>query len=636
MDDATREIMGLPYNTMFSYWQHYWSHCIEKLIDNDNVSFMVIGPKMLLNDLIEELEGHGLSNQDNISNYIKQIHDLDESDKAFHSLCYPIVACLLQRLGNKVNRESSILLCKKILDTLIVKHYFSLLLDWLAETIDKTPNNSFESRKIINEITHLVIAEYVAEGFLLDEIINYASAIPGVVRDVDGEVIAAPLEFETLKISDFASKKEYYKAVSDCIKNRDIYNCIGILKDYYYEPPRSAYYIVRLNGLKGQIDDYIGEINIYSPKIKRYITEESLSKIETITEDRDRVNAAVPIEFVSLNQAKVIGEAILEEVLDILMLTYRTKEPITIATNLCAVVADGKEISWRHSVRGNDPLMASKDEMMRYLDALDLSDVKGDGFKFLTEKHHVLEVERGTFKRRLKNAAHWYTKAVSADKDVDTLLYSWFAIEGLLKVDNQTQSEIVDKNPTNSLKVIQEFVVSIICIRYPFNYLRDTYRNFIYLTNQYDNYYDITEDVIIKAGLNVKEGDRYRDGDFLKAIPDLIKCVNNDIVKDELAELHMFYQNDKGLKNKADQLKNDLQMIYRLRNMIVHNAALSCVNLSFYAREAKWLSQMVIRYVIDHVSGNKTIGEIVLGAKLNYQVFLANLDKEFDLLKSIK
>lgn len=634
MDDYRREIMELPYKNLYSYWQHYWSNCIDNLIDKDNVSFKIVGPRMLLKDLIEEIDGHDLYNQENIAYFRNQIRTLDKNDEVFHTLCHPIVVCLLQRLGNKNNKESSIILCKKILDTLVVKQYFTLLVDWLADTIDKTSINDYSSRKKINEITHLVIAEYVAEGFLLDEIKSFATEIPGVAIAVGGIVMAAPPEFDTLKESDFSTQEEYYEAVFVAIKKRSVYKSLDELKHYYYEPPREAFFIVRLNGLKGQIDDYIGDINIYSPKIKRYITENnSLSQVETVTEDRDRVNAAIPIEFVSLYQAKVLAEAKLEEVLDMLMLTYRTKEPVTIATNFCAVVADGKEISWSHSVRGNDPLMLSKDEMSRYLDALDLTDVKKDDFQFMTEKHRIFEVGQDALKRRLKNAAHWYTKAIAADKGVDTLLYSWFAIEGLLKVNRQTQSEIVDKDP-NSLKVIQEFVISIFCKRYPFNYLRRTYRNFIYLTNQHDNYYDITKDVINKAGLNIKEGDCYRDGEFLKAIPNMIECVNDDIVKDELADLHSFYQSDKVIKNKAEQLKNDLLMIYRLRNMIVHNAALSCANLSFYAREAKWIAQLVIRYVIDHASGNKTIEEIVLGAKLDYQMFLQNFDVELKRIKN--
>ena len=592
---------------------------------------------MLLRDLVDELEGHGLSNPDNISFFRAQLSGLDKLDEVFHKLCHPIVACLLQRLGDKVNRESCIILCRKVLNTLVVKRYFTLLVDWLAETIDKTTKSDYDSRQKINEITHLVIAECVAEGFVFDEIKRFATDIPDVAIAEGGAVMAAPPEFDTLKESDYTTQEDYYKAVSELIKNRDVYKCLDVLKQHYYADPQDAFFIVRLNGLKGQIDDYVGDINIYSPKKKRYITTEySFSKVETITEDRDWVNAAIPIDFISIDQAKVYAKAKLEEVLDIMMLTYRTKSPITIATNIYAVVADGREISMGISVKGNDPQMALRDEMMRYLDALDLTDVNGDGFKFLSDKHQVLEVGQGVLKRRLKNAAHWYAKAVAADKDVDVLLYSWFAIEGLLKVEDKTKAEMADRNKEmNSLKVIQEFVTSIICKSYYHGYLRETYRNFLFLTNEYHNYYDITEALISQAGLNLKAGDKYRDSDFLNAVPAMIGCINDDIVKDELAQMETFYQNEEGIKEKTNQLCDDLLMIYRLRNMIVHNAALSCVNLSFYAREVMFIAQRVIRYVIDKAGGNKTIDEIVLGAKLDYQMFLQNYDDELRKLKEV-
>ena len=213
--------MGLPYENLLSYWQHYWSHCLEKLTDKDNVSFKMLGPRMLMQDIIDEIEGHGLSNPDNIDYFKRQIGDLDKKDEVFRYLCHPMVACLLQRLGDKTNRDSSILLCKKILNRLAVKRYFTLLVDWLAEAIDNTAESNYESRKKINEITHLVISEFIAEGFVPDEIKRYATDIPGVAIAEGGVVLAAPTEFDSLKATDFESEEEYYKAVYERIKNRN-------------------------------------------------------------------------------------------------------------------------------------------------------------------------------------------------------------------------------------------------------------------------------------------------------------------------------------------------------------------------------------------------------------------------------
>ena len=109
--------------------------------------------------------------------------------------------------------------------------------------------------------------------------------------------------------------------------------------------------------------------------------------------------------------------------------------------------------------------------------------------------------------------------------------------------------------------------------------------------------------------------------------------MNDDIAKDELADMRAFYQSDEGIKEKEKRIKEDLLLIYRLRNMIVHNAALTSVNITFYAQEARFIAQRVIRYVMDNACGNKALEEIVLGAKLNYQVFLMNLDEE---LKKIR
>lgn len=635
MDEHIRKILGLPFTDLFSYWQHYWDHCIETLTDKENVSFKILGPRMLVKDLVDELEGQGLANQDNIDFFRKHLSEMDKTDEVFHSLCHPIVTCLLQRLGDKENRESSILLCKKMLAVLDEKKYFAHLVDWLAKTIDETKNNDYDSRKKINEITHLVIAAYVAEGFALDEIKKYATDVPGVAIQEGGCVLAAPPEFETIKRSDYSSEEEYYEAIGEYIKNRSVYLCLDVLKNHYDLAPRDAYFVVRLNGLKGQVDDYIGDINIYSPKKKQYVTGEfSLSHVEEMYEGRDRVNAAIPIHYRSLGQAKSQAISKLEGALDLITLSYRTRVPVTMATNIYAVVVDGNEVGSSISNKGNDPQMASRDEMMSYLDALDLTGVRADGFKILTEKHHVIEVVGETLKRRLKNAARWYAKASAAEKSEDVLLYSWYAVEGLLKIGSQAQAEVLDNTKNiSSVKVIQEVASSVICKWYFHGYLRGLYENYLYLTNRNYNYYDLTDDVIRKAALSLKAGDHYRDADFLNAIPDMMECINNDIAKDKLAELQAFYRDGEGLKKKAMQIKEDILMIYRLRNMIVHNAAISCENISFYAKEAKFLAQSIIRYVTDHASATTTIEDIVIGAKLDYQVFMQNIDEELKLLK---
>lgn len=635
MNEHIRKIMGVPFKNLFSYWQHYWTHCIEQLIDKDNVSFKIIGPQMLVQDLIDELEGHGLVNKDNINYFKKQLSILNNTDEAFHSLCHPIVDCLQKRLGDNGNRESSILLSKKILNVLAENKYFSLLVDWLSKIIDETTVSDYDSRKKINNITHLIIAAFATEGFAFDEIKRYATDVPGVAIQEGGCILSAPTEYETLKQSDFSSEEEYYEAVAEYIKSRTVYQCLNVLKYYYDLAPRDAYFVVRLNGLKGQVDDYIGDINIYSPKKKKYITGElSLTSIEDAPRGRERVNAAIPVHYKSMGQAKAQATSKLEEALDLITLSYNTKVPVTMATNIYTLVVDGNEVGSSMSSRGNDPQMATRDEMMSYLDALDLTGLIEDGFKFLTEKHQVLEVVQEPLKRRLKNATRWYAKASATGKSEDILLYSWYAIEGLLKVGSQTQSEVLENSKgISQLKVIQEVLASIISKHYFYGYLRGTYSYYLYLTDQQNNYYDFTDDVIEKAALNLKAGDHYRDADFLNAIPDMMGCINNDIAKDELAELQEFYRNGEGMKEKALQVKEDILMIYRLRNMIVHNAAISCENITFYAQEAKFMAQCIIRYVLNHATADTTIDGIVMGAKLDYQVFMQNIDGELMKLK---
>ena len=119
MNDIVRKIKGLPYKNIYVYWQHYWEYCIDALTDKDNLSFKIVGPRMLLVDLVDELEGHGMSNQDNMAFFRTRLFDLEKSDEAFHRLCHPIVVNLFKMMSNKENVDSCIILCKKAIAGLL-------------------------------------------------------------------------------------------------------------------------------------------------------------------------------------------------------------------------------------------------------------------------------------------------------------------------------------------------------------------------------------------------------------------------------------------------------------------------------------------------------------------------------------
>ena len=145
MNEQIRNIKGLPYKNLYVYWQHYWDNCLDTLMDKDNVSFKIVGPRMLLIDLIDELEGHGMANQDNISYFRTQISSLDKYDEVFHLLCHPIIACLLQRLSDKMNRESCIYFVRRQLIRLLTSTIFCCLLIGWQRPLKDPPRMSLKT-----------------------------------------------------------------------------------------------------------------------------------------------------------------------------------------------------------------------------------------------------------------------------------------------------------------------------------------------------------------------------------------------------------------------------------------------------------------------------------------------------------
>ena len=57
--------------------------------------------------------------------------------------------------------------------------------------------------------------------------------------------------------------REYHKVIKEYLENKTIYQEINIVRKYYKINPKQYIVLIRLEGIKGDIDTYIDDINIY-------------------------------------------------------------------------------------------------------------------------------------------------------------------------------------------------------------------------------------------------------------------------------------------------------------------------------------------------------------------------------------
>lgn len=124
--------------------------------------------------------------------------------------------------------------------------------------------------------------------------------------------------------------------------------------------------------------------------------------------------------------------------------------------------------------------------------------------------------------------------------------------------------------------------------------------NYIHLvesTQNHDNYFGLSSGTIESARLNLKAGERNELAALFKNLPNIIAEMNDEVYKSDLIRLEEFYKDKKGLVDFKKQVCNDMTLIYRLRNLIAHNAVYSPYQTKLYAYKAQFICGSLIHAI---------------------------------------
>jgi len=646
MKDSIRKILGVPVKTPIEYWEKYWTHITKKLGDKDNYEFLLDSPRFLIDNIISEIKYNNLDkNKDNSQLFRAQLSQWDKKDVVFNKLFCGEVASLQQkwdeffRQKGKEKKKNRKIYCGDIsslcvqINTEINKGtYFNGLLEQLASTINAAQTLDFDTKKEINKYTELIISEFIANGIDIDDIKSIQHDIPDIHRIESGTVLSAPNTYKGLNRNDYDTEESYYKAIEDYIENRSLEERISVLGFYYYIEPKDCFVLFRLKGIKGNIDCLIDDINIYAPHLKQYITENpTLSKIEHTTSDRKYINAAIPVKHKMVHSSVTCARRRLEQVLDLLSLSYNTSTPIEYSDRDVSVIENGEYIAGINLMISDEATTSKHEEFVGYMESLDVSNIEDDIPK-VRDRFNAINKIQTYDTLKLATAAHWYQKGMYVQNPEDKLLFHWVAIESLLKTDDDVRYNITGDKDTKL--IVQKIAASILVKRHFHKYWFNTYID-IYYKTQSDNYLDVPDDVIEKASLNMKVGDKVHSNKFFNHIKDIEENINDEILKTELHELDSFYKNIEGVKNYEKEIFNDIVLIYRLRNLIAHNAVYPQYLINIYANKAQNISGNIIRFLIEkYRTSNRGLDDILIDLSKKHDEFILNIDYEILKLKA--
>ena len=140
---------------------------------------------------------------------------------------------------------------------------------------------------------------------------------------------------------------------------------------------------------------------------------------------------------------------------------------------------------------------------------------------------------------------------------------------------------------------------------------------------------DIPVELLKRVGLQREEQKEVKVNDFIRCLSELSNYTSDELLKDELYSTNQFYTNVDFYDDEIKILKNNLQNIYRYRNLIVHNAIIPIESTEFYSQQAYKICREVVAVLLKKCTQNNiSIEQALLQIMIDYQNYYAQLPQQ--------
>lgn len=629
MKDSIRKVLGYPIDTPLKFWLKYWEYHLKELCDLDCFDTQLDSPHFLLNEIISEIEYNNFRNSDNRRLFRELLGAACKQDRVFSKLYKTEVGYALKNWDQSPLVVKTV--CNDILRSIAKYDYLNAIAQQLQNILgaeaekELTENNKSE----ICLYTDLFIQEFICLGVDVNDIARFIEEDELLIRD-DGKVILCRDSFYELKRNNYKSDEEYYCAVEKRCKTLCAKEYIDNILNHFYKKTQIGYVIFRLLGVKGSIDYHFQDIHLYSTDKVTYLPKICISKIENDDNSFRFVNVAVKVEHRFFNTSLNYARQKVNILLDYLSFNIKPEEELAISRQYAAIVVDGHECGSYNSIEDNLEYRHTNRNLLSY----DLTPIRDNLNGWLEEFTGNSDINNRTF-QRISNSTHWYKKAVCAGKSEDKLLYSWIALESILKASDAVRENILPKD--NSILNMAKTICTSLMVRNRFySYAQRMYIHLIKCTQNYDNYYDFKSETIERAKLNLVSGEKIDLSNFFKELPVLISEMNDEVDKRELIKMGVFYEDENGIRAFKNAICNDITLIYRLRNMIVHNAVCPEFQIKLYAYKAQFICGSLIQAIRFHYNkSGLDIDNALLDIYTQCQLFENNISTHIKRLKGL-
>lgn len=614
-------------NDKTRYWVDLW----ETMIDNRmrpqlGVSLEILNPHLLVRHIIDEIVFNNFQNPEHRASFQRALDHFMKHDPATKKLFATDLALIRREFGG--SRFAYLLqLCRTVDEAYSNSRYLDELFLALRSVLSAEPWQDSDT-EIITTISQCMIVELLLTGYSLETIRQFPANVFArhitlhfAQFPVDLAAFFSDVEEETFVSDGQLDVSAYLAAIQAAADAMTVEQRLNLFATYFSPRRNTVFFLYQIQGLKGQdLDITIGNVNLYSPTTKRYIktvpgdNPDKLTQDELFgsTEEQCFANAAVTLDEFDLPSAERQAITAIEKTLDFFRVFVSSDVPFNVMGNkFIRVSPDGDYLG------GGERSRSRSDPAFTHLISLDLSHVAKQAFddQFLSSAATLLfdTQHTGGMGERLAYSLHWYRKAEEAETPEDRLLCYWIVLENVISVEKAAHNVLLPENTKESkFSLVRELVSTLECCVFLRNAASMLFRQLLGLLGTSTNgrpHLTLPEALAAESGLNCPPGASTDVATFVAHLPAIAAAIDRKTVKDVVEGIHKLH-NDKDyarqqISQRLHLTSEDLLIIYRYRNRIVHNARYDDTVLPYYIEKARHYAGTVLRQVLHDICSRR-------------------------------
>ncbi len=614
------------------FWSELWEDLIENFLKR-SFGLTLYNPHILIDDIITEIEENSFKNQDNKRFFYSKISEYFENDIVINKKVKSQFK-ILRKTFNTERTGYILETCKEIKDLFQSGLYFDSSLDSIIDLLTLDEEISIDFVKSLNYLTQGIIVELIKKSYDIEDIKKFPTNIFDNYTITGADLITNfPHGFDYGKYEtspDTFNKEKFNKDIIDYISNLTIKERIQKLSYYYHKKKEKAFYIFVIEGLKGDIDITIGGVIFYTLNKKQFVNKKfdgiDFEELQHREKKEKFIQAAVEVDYLMPKSSHADALTKLENALDLISCYFRVETDLYVNnSNYCIVSQEGRAI---FSSMGRD----KRDSFLNYHKSLNLNEYE----KLLKELNNYSFLWDRTLKSnksvsKITNALHWYRKAEHSLKQEDKMLNYWIAIENLFNLEKDVKQDVLNDSNKQKFHLIQETIssIQIFVFIYEFGWELYHYYNWI-ASSPFLNNIKLPDDLLKKAQLKGQVGEKVYLKNFIDSLSEISQYEKNLFILDKINEVIDFYKNSTSTKKMIDkqisQIKDDILMIYRFRNLIVHNAHFDNTLLPYFVWKLRDYAGSLIRKIISDFTLDKDLSDLIIRIHLKREKFMYDFD----------